>query len=222
MRKFKCSVCGYIYDEAAGIPEKGIEPGTKWEDIPDDFVCPICTAPKSVFKQLEEDKPTPVSPISTDSSHAPSLKELSAGEISAICGNLAKGCEKQRLTAEMEAWNKLADYYRSKTPAEPDKSLVDAGKMLDDDLSEGFSAANAVAKSNADRGALRSLVWSEKVSTMMKILLDRFSKEGDAMFEETRIYVCEICGFIHIGDALPEICPVCKVPNFRITQVERR
>ena len=57
MRKFKCAICGYVYDEAVGIPEKGIPPGTRWEDIPDDFTCPICTAPKSVFNQIEEAAP---------------------------------------------------------------------------------------------------------------------------------------------------------------------
>ena len=54
MRKFKCSICGYIYDESVGIPEKGITPGTKWEDLGEDFVCPLCRAPKSLFNQHEE------------------------------------------------------------------------------------------------------------------------------------------------------------------------
>ena len=40
MKKFKCSVCGYVYDESSGIPGK-IKPGTKWEDIPEDFTCPL-------------------------------------------------------------------------------------------------------------------------------------------------------------------------------------
>jgi len=53
MRKFKCSVCGYVFDEAEGIPENGIAPGTKWEDIPDDFNCPLCGEPKSVFTLVE-------------------------------------------------------------------------------------------------------------------------------------------------------------------------
>ena len=40
MSKWKCSVCGYIYDSEKGIPEKGIEAGTEFEDLPDDFKCP--------------------------------------------------------------------------------------------------------------------------------------------------------------------------------------
>ncbi|MCL2126010.1 MAG: rubredoxin [Oscillospiraceae bacterium] len=43
-------VCGYVYDEVEGDPENGIAPGTKWEDIPDDFVCPICGAGKEMFE----------------------------------------------------------------------------------------------------------------------------------------------------------------------------
>ena len=42
MKKYQCSVCGFIYDEGEGLPDQGIAPGTKWEDIPDDFVCPEC------------------------------------------------------------------------------------------------------------------------------------------------------------------------------------
>jgi rubredoxin len=47
MAKYVCTVCGFVYDEANGIPEAGIAPGTKWEDLPDDWVCPLCGAEKS-------------------------------------------------------------------------------------------------------------------------------------------------------------------------------
>jgi len=150
------------------------------------------------------------------------LRELSAGEISAICSNLAKGCEKQRLLAEMQAFNQISDYYKTKATTPPDQTLSDAALLLNDDLSLLFPAAVAAAKAKGDRGALRSLVWSEKVSLMTKNLLERFAVEGDALLENTKIYVCDICGFIYIGDAPPERCPVCKVPSFKITQVERR
>lgn len=51
MKKFVCSVCGYIYDEAQGAPDNGIAPGTKWEDVPDDFVCPLCGVGKDMFEE---------------------------------------------------------------------------------------------------------------------------------------------------------------------------
>ena len=53
MRKWECQTCGFIYDEALGLPEEGIAPGTSWDDIPDDWVCPECGVAKSGFEMLE-------------------------------------------------------------------------------------------------------------------------------------------------------------------------
>lgn len=50
MKKYLCTVCGYEYDEAVGCAEAGIAPGTKWEDISDDFVCPVCGVGKDMFE----------------------------------------------------------------------------------------------------------------------------------------------------------------------------
>ena len=52
-KKYVCDVCGYIYDEAAGDPDNGIEPGTAWEDVPEDFVCPLCGVGKDQFSEVE-------------------------------------------------------------------------------------------------------------------------------------------------------------------------
>jgi len=92
MRNFKCSICGYVYDESAGIPDKGIAPGTKWEEIPDDFQCPICTALKSVFSVLGEGEPSTIPDVNISNDHVENLKELSPGEISAICSLRAVRC----------------------------------------------------------------------------------------------------------------------------------
>jgi rubredoxin len=54
MAKYVCSVCGFVYDEAEGIPEDGIAAGTKWEDLPEDWVCPVCGAEKSEFEKQDE------------------------------------------------------------------------------------------------------------------------------------------------------------------------
>jgi len=53
MKKWQCIVCGWIYDEAEGCEEEGIEPGTAWEDVPDDFVCPECGVSKEDFEMIE-------------------------------------------------------------------------------------------------------------------------------------------------------------------------
>ena len=54
MAKYRCTVCGYIYDPELGDPDGGIAPGTPFEEIPDDWVCPVCGAAKSDFEKLEE------------------------------------------------------------------------------------------------------------------------------------------------------------------------
>ena len=51
--KYVCNVCGYIYDEKNGDPDNGIAPGTKWADLPDDFVCPVCGAGKDQFSEVD-------------------------------------------------------------------------------------------------------------------------------------------------------------------------
>lgn len=53
MKKYECTVCGYIYDPEKGDPENGIEPGTAFEDLPDDWVCPECGATKDMFEPIE-------------------------------------------------------------------------------------------------------------------------------------------------------------------------
>lgn len=50
LKKYVCSICGYVYDESIGDPDNGIAPGTRWEDIPDDWVCPLCGAGKDQFE----------------------------------------------------------------------------------------------------------------------------------------------------------------------------
>ena len=47
--KYVCDVCGWIYDEADGHPESGITSGTKWADVPEDFLCPLCSVGKDQF-----------------------------------------------------------------------------------------------------------------------------------------------------------------------------
>jgi len=53
MKTYMCVVCAWVYDEAQGWPEDGITPGTKWEDIPEDWLCPDCGVGKSDFEMVE-------------------------------------------------------------------------------------------------------------------------------------------------------------------------
>ena len=49
MQKYVCGICGYVYDPGVGDPENGVDPGTAFENLPDDWVCPVCGADKDSF-----------------------------------------------------------------------------------------------------------------------------------------------------------------------------
>ena len=51
MDKYVCTICGYVYDPAQGDPDNDIEPGAKFEDLPDDWECPVCGASKDEFEK---------------------------------------------------------------------------------------------------------------------------------------------------------------------------
>ena len=52
MEKYICIPCEYVYDPETGDPDNGIKPGTKFEDVPDDWVCPVCSVDKDEFEKL--------------------------------------------------------------------------------------------------------------------------------------------------------------------------
>lgn len=250
MKKYICSICGYIYDEAAGIPDGGIAPGTRWADVPADWTCPLCGAAKSEFvmeapkeqpqqagqeaggqsgEQAGERSRGQAAGQSGGQSHGPAdgqtggedLKEMTPAQLSALCSNLAKGCEKQYLAREAEQFWKLAEYYQKKAGTIAGQGMDALMERINEDLEKGYPEANKAAGEKPDRGALRALTWSEKATRILNSLIARYQKEGDGMLENTSIYVCEICGFIYIGDTPPVICPICKVPNKKLTKVER-
>jgi len=53
MKKLRCKVCDWVYDEAKGCPEEGLAPGTAWRDVPEDWLCPDCGMGKSDFEMEE-------------------------------------------------------------------------------------------------------------------------------------------------------------------------
>lgn len=53
MKKWQCMVCGFIYDEDLGLAEEGIAPGTRWDEIPEDWSCPDCGVSKEDFEMIE-------------------------------------------------------------------------------------------------------------------------------------------------------------------------
>ncbi len=208
--RYICQICGYVYDD-----EKEKVP---FEQLPVGWKCPLCSAPKSDFKaEAPVAAPKQVS-VNTE---AADLKKLSAGQLAAVCSNLARGCEKQYKTEESELFKKLADYFSSVTPAVNDATVENVAKLLQDDI-EHYPDVRAVADQNEDRGAARVCVWGEKVTRMLSSLVNRYISEGETMLAGTDIWVCTVCGFVYIGETPPEMCPVCKVPPYKFEKIEGR
>lgn len=218
MRKDRCGICGYVYDEEKGIPELGIDPGTKMGDLPLDFACPVCGADQEAFEPEKDVYKIPVG----DTDRMQQAEEgMSFAAMSVLFSNAAKGCEKQYKMQEKELFMQLSDYYKQKAGAEQGADIGKIGSLIDVDINNKYENASAIAAKHADRGALRALVWGEKVAKIQSSVIKRYAKQADALLADTKIYVCDICGFIHIGDDAPDICPVCKVPKLKISMVGR-
>lgn len=210
--KYVCKICGYIYDD-----EKQDVP---FEELPDSWVCPLCKAAKSDFKPQEESqqtvKPKPVTQLDEE------MFRLSAGELSALCSNLARGCEKQYKPEESRLFGQLADYFAGITPEAEKADMEALSELLQKDVETGYETVRSTAEDKRDRGALRVCVWGEKVSLILNGLLRRYQNEGEAFLANTEIWVCTTCGFVYVGDNPPELCPVCKVPAWKFEKVEGR
>lgn len=203
--KHVCKICGYVYDDS--------EQAVPFEQLPDTWVCPLCGAPKAEFeaegKEAKEPKPKAAVIIDED------MQKLSIGELSAVCSNLARGCEKQYKQEESELFTELAQYFSDIAPAEETVETAEITKLIQSDLEHGFADVKAIASDRGDRGALRANTWSEKVTRILNSLLQRYEKEGEAFLADTEVWVCTACGFVFIGDEAPELCPVCKVPSWK-------
>lgn len=203
--KYVCPICGYVYDEAGGIP---------WAELPESWRCPLCGAPKADF--APEGSAGTAAEAEPVTEAGAELRPLTDAEISALCSSLAKGCEKQYLQEQAAAFRKLADWFGARAPAAADPSFGRLLELIDADLAGGIPAAEAAARQNGDRGALRSLTWSGKVTRILRSLLTRFT---DGLPENACVWVCTICGFVYIGDELPDVCPVCKVPARKFERI---
>ena len=230
--RYICMICGYVYDDAK---EK-----VPFESLPASWKCPLCGAAKSDFKPeaIPEAKPAakvePASqPTKADPASTPTkastpptaqidapvtedsdLKKLSPGQLSALCSNLARGCEKQYKPEEAGLFRELADYFASVTPAIDDASVENIAALLWSDI-DNYSGLRAAADEASDRGAAR-----ERVTRMLSSLVIRYLNEGEALLADTNIWVCTVCGFVYIGDDAPELCPVCKVPAWKFEKIE--
>lgn len=217
MRVYTCSLCGFVYDEAKGSPEDGIAQGTLWNRLPEDWECPLCGAAKHEFDEGGDEIET-VRTFSVVSDTLPEAK--SALEKSILCSNLARGLEKQYKAEEAALFARLADFFKAQSEPADAPAFAALLEQVDLDIRENLVLANDAAAEAKDRGAKRALVWAEKVTKIQKSILGRYENEGDSLIEDKEVHVCSICGFIYIGNALPDRCPICKVPNWKFDLIK--
>ena len=208
--RYICQICGYVYDDSV---EK-----VPFSELPDTWKCPLCGAAKTDFKPDSSDVPEKENIVLKMQND---LEHLTAGQLAALCSNLARGCEKQYKDKEAGQFRALADYFTATIPEVPDASVDKLALMLQDDIAS-YSEIRKTADNHNDRGTARICVWGEKVTRMLSSLVERYLLEGEELLEGTDIWVCTTCGFVYIGDEPPELCPVCKVPAWKFEKIEGR
>ncbi|MFR5856467.1 MAG: rubredoxin-like domain-containing protein [Bacilli bacterium] len=210
MKKYRCTICGYIYDES--------KKNVKFSDLPEDWKCPLCGAPKNLFEEIVEDNQTVEVTKETEViTEDNDLRELSNDEIAYICSNLAKACDKQYLEEEKGLYLELFEYFKSKDIN--NGSINNLVEMFNNDanlLNDAFNIVN----NYDDSGAKRVLTWATKTNNIINSIIKNYSVKGIEYIKNNKIWVCDICGFVFIGDVPPQVCPICKVPNFKILEVE--
>lgn len=144
---------------------------------------------------------------------------MSWPELSAVCSNLARASEKQWLTEASALFSQLADWFSDHSEPADDSQLSDLAEAIQTDLTDPLPQAKTAATGASDRGALRALTWGGKTTSIQKSVLSRYDKQQDSLIEQTDLYVCDICGFIFIGDNPPDICPICKVPSSKLLKI---
>ena len=212
MVKYRCTVCGYIYEG----------------ELPEDFVCPLCKQPASVFEKIEEEAPAESKNPYAGTKTEKNLMEAFAGERQARnkytyfanvasregydqlaeiflktarneqeharvwfeeLGNIGTTAENLKAAAEGENYE-WTDMY--------DRMAKEADEEGFHDLAERFRKVGAIEKAHEERYlALLNNVEMQKV----------FEKAEETMWE------CRICGHLVIGKKAPEVCPVCRYPQ---------
>ena len=212
--RYVCSICGYVYDEA--------KQGKPFAALPETWPCPLCGAAKSAF--APEAAAKSAAPAPTVAPPAPAhgdMQKLSPGALSILCSNLARGCEKQYKEEEAALFREIADWFAAAAPAAQETGVDALASRIGEDLA-AYPALNAAAVQAGDRGTQRICVWGEKVTAILKTLLERYRREGEAMLRDTDIWVCSVCGFAYVGKEPPQLCPVCKVPAWKFEKIEGR
>ena len=118
---------------------------------------------------------------------------------------------------EKDLFRELSRHYEELESAKTG-SLDDVIDMVSSDINS-FSKAMEVFSKYDDRGAKRVVNWASKSTNIMKVIIDTYKEKGIDYIKNTKIWVCDICGFIYVGDNPPKVCPVCRVPSVKILEV---
>lgn len=214
MKKYLCTVCGHVYDEAAGDEKTHIAKGTAFGDLPEKWTCPVCGAFRSQFQEMKEEK-------TAEQQAAPEKTgDVTALQKSIICSNLAKGLEKQYKADEAAVCFSLAKELKDAVPKADTVSFTALQKGCEHDIASLIPTAKKIAENHHDRGALRAVTWAEKVTRIQHSLLERHAAEGPELIKDKNVYLCPICGFIFIDTHAPSKCPVCSIPDWKFEIVE--
>ena len=212
--RYVCSICGYVYDEA--------KQGKPFAALPETWTCPLCGAAKSAFApEAAAKSAAPAPPAAPPAPVHGEMQKLSPGALSILCSNLARGCEKQYKEEEAALFREIADWFAAAAPAAQETGVDALASRIGEDLA-AYPALNAAAVQAGDRGTQRICVWGEKVTAILKTLVERYRREGEAMLRDTDIWVCSVCGFAYVGKEPPQLCPVCKVPAWKFEKIEGR
>lgn len=207
--RFVCPLCGEVYDE-----EKADVP---FADLPETWVCPLCYAPRNSFRPEKEAEPPAGAPAADFAMGE--AEKLSWGQMAALCTDLGRACEKQGKAEQAAKFSMLAERFTALVPPEPGASPELLEALLGEEIA-AYPAVRAAVDARGDRGAARALVWGEKADRMLAILLEQYREQGESMLEGTGVWLCTACGFVYVGDAPPEQCPVCRVPAWKFEKVE--
>ena len=212
--RYVCSICGYVYDEA--------KQGKPFAALPETWTCPLCGAAKSAFApEAAAKSAAPAPTVAPPALVHGDMQKLSPGALSILCSNLARGCEKQYKEEEAALFREIAAWFAAAAPAARETGVDALASRIGEDLA-AYPALNATAVQAGDRGTQRICVWGEKVTAILKTLVERYRREGEAMLRDTDIWVCSVCGFAYVGKEPPQLCPVCKVPAWKFEKIEGR
>ena len=212
--RYVCSICGYVYDEA--------KQGKPFAALPETWTCPLCGAAKSAFApEAAAKSAAPAPTVAPPALAHDDMQKLSPGALSILCSNLARGCEKQYKEEEAALFREIADWFAAAAPAAQERAWTPSPPASAKTLPLTPPSTPAAVQAG-DRGTQRICVWGEKVTAILKTMLERYRREGEAMLRDTDIWVCSVCGFAYVGKEPPRLCPVCKVPAWKFEKIEGR